>query len=175
MTIAQRREVQASLRALAFAGKRFVDVWWTGLLMILFWGFAITVGPVIESKAFPVISHFRIAEIRALPDPNTLSFRPAFRKTRECRYLGMTWFVKDDKGQIARHQVQLSKDTYEPTTSPPGEILGSWWDVGVSDGDREMFGVLHHSCGLPWESRSVVGPFRLSQGADKISYEAPLR
>jgi hypothetical protein len=152
--------------ALRFAAFRALEVWWAGLLALAFWLTFITVGPVLESRWFPVETAFRVAEI-AEPGPDVIAFRPAFSKVRDCSYLGLSWFAKDDKGQIERRQVQLASESLTPATGPVGARLGQWWEIGVKDKDREMFGIAHHSCGLPWETRSVLGPFRVSEGHNK--------
>ncbi len=152
----------ATLRPVFYAGRRAAEVWWTGLLMLIFWLVLITVGPYLESRLWPVIDDFHIAEVDT-SDPSIVKFRPGFDKTRPCTYLGMQWFVKDDTGRIARHQVVVSDKAAVPTTYPMGVSLGGWWEVGIKDRDREMYGIMHHACGLPWESRSMVGPFTISK------------
>lgn len=149
-------------RAGAYAATRAFDVLWAGALALTFWICLITVGPVVQAKFFPVISDFRIVEL-AQPAADKVGFRPSFVKNYDCRYLGLTWFVKDEDGQASRHQITIAKDDPVPESGPTGKRLGSMWIVPLKGSEREMFGVLHHSCGLPWESVTVVGPFRLTK------------
>jgi hypothetical protein len=153
-------------RAAHVAASRAFDVCWAGIVALMFWIALITVGPVVQGRLFPVVSNFRLTEITQ-PGPDLLSFRPAFVKEMDCEYLGLTWFVKDDKGQVSRHQVSMFKTDGEvqgpPVTGPVGPRIGVLWEVPLKDQDREMFGLLHHSCGFPWESRTLVGPFVLSR------------
>lgn len=164
----------ATIRSFQFAAFRAVEVWWTGILMLVFWLVLITVGPYLESRLWPVISDFHIAQLDTSRS-DVIAFKPGFRKGRSCTYLGMQWFVKDDQGRIARHQVLISEAARPPATYPVGESVGAWWEVGIKDRDREMYGVLHHACGLPWESRSLVGPFTISKSSTGKVSVSPVR
>ncbi len=152
-----------------YAMKRVLDVWWTGVLALVFWLVLTSLGPYAETRWAPVVDRFHIVAIDD-SDPDVVKFRPAFEKNRNCVYLGMQWFVMDDKGVVSRHQVLTSDSVRTPMTFPVGPVLGDWWQVGTRDRDREMYGIMHHGCGLPWESRSLVGPFSVSKSlAGKVS------
>lgn len=131
------------------------------LAFLLYWG-VITWGPVIEGRIDPVIKNYKLENLRTLQNGG-FSFRPTFEKPRNCTYLGVSWFAQDAAGVISR--IQLGRnDPGPPVTGPTGKRLGDRVALYPPEGTVQIWGFNQHECGWPWQTKTLVGPFLVTNG-----------
>lgn len=128
-------------------------------ICVMFTVFA--VGPAIEQRFFPVVSKLHILDVRELKDGRT-EIHAAFKKIRDCEYLGITWFVGDRKKEFERVPIILLRpdgDTSSPNR-PVGYQKAGPWIIGASAKDfrERSFSELHHRCHSLWVSTTRFYP-----------------
>ncbi len=112
-------------------------------------------GPAIETSYWPVVSKLEITSIEPAAGGKT-KIRVAFRKLRDCDYLGISWFVGDRLSNFERVSVELMRDPSD--TSSPNRPLGYQhagpWIVGISPDELKShsFTQLQHRCHPFWNS-----------------------
>lgn len=111
------------------------------------------VGPAIEQRFFPVVSKLHVLDARELIDGRT-EIHAAFKKIRDCEYLGITWFVGDRKKEFERVPIILLRpdnDTSSPNR-PVGYQKAGPWIIGASAADfrERSFSQLLHRCHPFW-------------------------
>ena len=139
---------------------------WGGMIAFGLYLLFVTVGPSIEGKLFPVIKDYQLSDINKLENGG-LAFNPTFDKVRDCTYYGVTWFSPDEKGNLSRIQTQRTGDyttATAPQTGPLGHRSGNTQIIVPPEGASQIFGIMHHDCGLLWQTRTTVGPFSLETG-----------
>ncbi|WP_438752078.1 hypothetical protein [Pararhizobium sp. O133] len=132
--------------------------------VIIFFALAFTlfaVGPVLETRYWPVVSKLQILSIDATADGQT-RIDAAFRKLRDCEYLGLSWFVGDRPNEFERVAVQLMRqagDTSSPDR-PVGYQRAGPWIVGLSPDDLKgrSFARLTHRCHPFWPTTTEFFP-----------------
>lgn len=129
---------------------------------LLYLGF-VSVGPGIDGWMAPVIADYRLENVRRLSDGG-FSFRPSFTKKRDCTYFGVTWFAKDEAGNLTRIQLGRQMQPGPPLTGPTGQRIGDRVTLYPPAGSLSIFGLNHHECGFPWQTRTQVGPFDIING-----------
>lgn len=129
---------------------------------LLYLGF-VSVGPGIEGKFMPVLADYRLDAIRPLANAG-FSFRPTFVKKRDCTYFGVTWFAQDETGNLTRIQLGRQSQPGPPITGPIGRRVGERVSLYPPQGTLSIFGLNHHECGTPWQTRTMVGPFPIING-----------
>lgn len=123
----------------------------------------VTIGPGVEGKFFPVIADYRLENLRAVSNGG-YSFRASFTKKRDCTYFGVTWFAQDPSGNLTRIQLGRSNQPGPPITGPTGQRLGDRVTLYPPAGTVSIFGLNHHECGTPWQTRTMVGPYPVIDG-----------
>lgn len=107
----------------------------------LFW----SLGPEYEGRILPVVSNIEITEIQT--DKNGSYIFVSFDKTRQCEFIGLSWY---DKFNI-RHGVEFSPNlSTTPKTRPiGGQAAGPWLIKGLEniEGSRA---VTTHRCHPLW-------------------------
>lgn len=154
------------------------DIWWalrdaarnawrvavTAMVVLGLYIVFITFGPGIEGSYFPVLDNYRLTAVRSLQSGG-FSFRPQFEKERDCDYYGVAWFAQDAAGNLTRVQVaRNSEEAGPPETGPVGNRVGNRVTIYPPAGTTAIFGVNHHQCRLPWQTRTIVGPFAITNG-----------
>lgn len=150
-------------RGLKEAGGNFLKVLGGGLVAALLYLGFVVVGPGIEGRFYPVITDYRLENIRTVQNGG-FSFRPTFIKKRDCTYYGVTWFAEDDAGALVRIQLGRQAQPGPPLTGPTGARLGDRVTLYPPEGTVSVFGLNHHECGTPWQTRTMVGPFPIING-----------
>lgn len=113
------------------------------------------VGPAIETTYWPVVSKLEIISVEQAPGGKT-KIRAAFRKLRDCDYLGISWFVGDRPSSFERVSVELMREPSD--TSIPNRPLGYQtagpWIIGISPQELKAnsFTQLQHRCHPFWTS-----------------------
>jgi hypothetical protein len=132
--------------------------------IVAFFGMVFTVyaiGPSIETRLFPVVSKLEIVSIQSA-GANQTEVRAAFRKIRDCEYVGISWFVGNRAKDYERVTVQLMRDPND--TSSPNRPLGYQragpWVIGVPPQELQnnSFARLVHRCHPFWPSMTEFFP-----------------
>ncbi len=126
--------------------------------VIVFFSFVFTsyaVGPAFETKYNPVVSKLEITSMRQLSDGRT-EIRAAFRKLRNCEYIGLAWYVGTRPDRFERVPVTLMRD--QDDTGSPNRPVGYQsvgpWIIGLSIDDLRghSFAQLVHRCHPFWNT-----------------------
>lgn len=150
-------------KGLKEAWDNFLKVLGGGVVAVGIYLIFISFGPGIEGRFFPVIGNYQLDNIRSLQDGG-FSFRPTFTKERDCTYFGVTWFAQDADGNLTRIQLGRQSNQGPPVTGPTGKRLGERQTLFPPQGTVSIFGLNHHECGTPWQTRTMVGPFPIIDG-----------
>lgn len=134
-----------------------------GFIAFGFYVFLILFGPSIEGRFAPVLTDYRLENIRA-KQGGGFSFRPAFTKVRDCTYYGVTWFAQSEGGELTRIQMGRTSDPGPPITGPVGARRGERVALYPPADTKAIFALNHHECGTPWQTRTMVGPFMIFNG-----------
>ena len=119
------------------------------------------VGPPLETKWRPVVSKLEILSVEPAPMGKT-KIRAAFRKLRDCEYLGIAWFVGTRATDFERVSVELMRDPND--TSSPSRPLGYQkvgpWVIGMPPDElrSHSFAQLQHRCHPFWNSITEFYP-----------------
>lgn len=157
--------------ALRFAFYRAITVLVGGLVAIGLYVLLISFGPQLEGRIFPVVDLYALVDVRA-EENGGISFSTRFEKERDCYYYGVSWFAPDERGDLARIQLMpLTADPTAPMTGPVGPRVGRRNVLYPPAGTTQLFAVMHHACGWPWQTRTVIGPFPI--GEDGLPFNPP--
>ena len=119
------------------------------------------VGPSLETRFWPVVGKLQILSLEPTPDGRT-KVRAAFRKLRECEYIGIAWFAGDRPTEFERVSVVLHRDPQD--TGSPNRPLGYQkagpWIIGLPPYDlrNKSFARLQHFCHPLWVTNTDVYP-----------------
>lgn len=153
---------QSVERGLREAWENALKVMGGGIVAFCLYLGLITFGPGLEGRFFPVIINYQLQNVRAVAEDG-FSFRPIFTKVRDCTYFGVTWFAQDTEGNLTR--LQLGRmEAGPPMTGPTGGRVGDRVALYPPAGTVAIFGLNHHDCGAPWQTRTLVGPFPIVDG-----------
>ena len=120
------------------------------------------VGPALETKFNPVVSKLEILRTEPGEIEGTTNVYAAFRKLRECEYIGITWYKGSRDGEFERVPVILLRDPDD--TSSPNRPVGYQKAgpgvIGMSEADlrTNSFAELKHSCWPFWVSTTWFYP-----------------
>lgn len=132
--------------------------------VVAFFGMIFTiyaVGPTLETKFYPVVSKLEIMSIAPNGTGQT-EVKAAFRKLRDCEYVGIAWYVGSKTGDFERVSIQLMRDPRD--TSSPSRPLGYQragpWIIGMSPYDvrNNSFARLTHRCHPFWTTTTDFYP-----------------
>lgn len=155
---------QSAGSAFSFAINRALAVIWGGGVALGLYLAIIILGPSIEGRYWPVIEGYHLEDVRGEPNGG-VSFVPVFTKERDCTYFGVSWFAPNPDGNLVRVQVApLDEDATAPQTGPMGPREGRRQVIYPPASATALLGIMNHDCGLIWQTRTVVGPFPISQG-----------
>jgi hypothetical protein len=123
-------------------------------LVSMFGGYA----PTIEGKLFPVTINTEIEEIRPTTDGNSL-VRLTFENVRDCRYLNLDWFKKDDDGRFRSIYVNFLKDANTGSRGMGLHRTQTWYVEMPSDivADYSLVRV-RHQCHPFWDTSTQIIP-----------------
>lgn len=137
-----------NLMAAKYAARRLGTVMAVGFFLIAGWVLITTLGPIIETKWFPVYQGVVASNYQTLGS-STLLVRIDFAKARPCRLEGLAWYRLDSSGP----PVLLAEQTRE---AEPTFVR-----VQADRDHVDFVGLAYHACGLMWPSRTVLGPIRV--------------
>jgi hypothetical protein len=133
-------------------------VFWL-LLILAFTPFALTVGPVAETRLWPVYTSYELVSVQEI-SPGRSSVVVAFNKVRSCEPAGYAWYKGSrESGQFAEIEVR-SVSTGTTIGRPLGRQLSQPFEVSASPADlRDVFINVFHRCPFqPWVTKSEVYP-----------------
>ena len=91
----------------------------TGLCLALVPSF-FTLGPVVETRFFPVTTRAQVAD--PYTDGDGVLFHVRFEKLRSCEFIGLAWYEGD-----FRLRLDFEPDTGGPVSRPTGpHVIGPW-------------------------------------------------
>lgn len=119
-------------------------------MMLVMW-----LGPVIETRFFPVYSRFTVETANEVEGGTEVQFR--FTKYRECPARGWAWFI-GDFGAVSR-QVE-ARPTENAVIRPLGEAVSNTHFIAATPDDirHSMFAEIYSRCHIFWLTRTVVYP-----------------
>lgn len=129
------------------------------VMMVLYLIFL--VGPVLETRWNPVLDKLQIQSVTPISDKESELF-VAFRKRRDCEYVGMAWF-RDD-GQNGLDRVALVQMRPPGDVTPPNRPLGLQragpWHVAIPADQIRTKSVVEvlHRCHPFWMTRTRFYP-----------------
>lgn len=154
--------------AFGFALGRLAAVTWGGVVAVCLYLGLVVLGPVVEGRFFPVVTDYKISDLREEAN-HGISFIPTFRKVRDCGYYGVSWFAPDANGNLVRIQVApMDRDPTAPQTGPMGKRAGDRMALYPPEGATDVLAVMSHDCGMIWQTRTQVGPFKVRTLSGKL-------
>ena len=120
-----------------------------------------TVGPAVETRFWPAVSKLTIIAMHE-NDEGMAVLDAQFNKFRDCEYLGIAWFLRQDDGSFERVPVILQRregDTSSPNR-PTGTQRAGPWIIGMSTADltSRSFARLSHRCNPFWVTTTDFYP-----------------
>ncbi len=120
-----------------------------------------TAAPMIETRFFPVLDKLEILTVEPLGE-NLSRVRAAFRKKRNCAYLGIAWYRGKQGDEFERVSVALGRDPGDVSSPnrPVGYQKAGPWDIGMpADEVRgNSFVEVYHQCFFAWTTRTEFYP-----------------
>lgn len=137
-----------------------IDALLTVALIVLAGLTALTLGPVVETRFFPVYSKFRINTLVETPDGGSaVTF--AFTKLRDCQPAGINWFIGEPGGAYRQIELLSTRPTGGPPVNRPlGDHISNIYTIDVApDVLRDQgFASIYSNCHPFWVTRSVIYP-----------------
>lgn len=144
-----------------FAMYRAIKIMVGGSIAVGLYLIALIVGPVIETRFFPVTIFTEVAQQRI--DAERIKMDVAFSKKRSCEYKGSQWYVGAPKGSFEPVIIDYHNGRDGDRTRPLGRNYDEDWELSVPKhlNAESAFMVLSYRCGLPWLTQTIAGPFPL--------------
>lgn len=118
---------------------------------------AFLVGPVLETKLFPVLDPLQIDRVEYKDEDNAYVYA-SFNKRRACEYVGTAWYKGLRSGEFDRVlmiTIRQEGDNSSPTR-PQGRQHAGPWLIGMNAKDvvRYSFVDIFHRCHPFWITRT---------------------
>lgn len=108
--------------------------------------------PVLETRFFPVVHKLLIDSIEPLGNQSIV--RGTFNKVRQCDYIGIAWFERNQLGGLDRVQVQTRRDINDVSSPnrPVGWQSAGPWIIAIPADELKSNSVaeLSHRCHPFW-------------------------
>jgi len=119
------------------------------------------VGPALETRYWPVVSKVEIISIEAGVGDTTI-VRAAFRKLRDCEYVGTAWYEgtrPDNFERVSMTVLREPGDTSSPSR-PVGQQKAGPWVIGMPLDSllNKSFAQLTHRCHPFWMTTTNFFP-----------------
>lgn len=118
-------------------------------------------GPFLETKYFPVLEKLQIIEVKP-EGKDKARVLAAFKKLRECEYVGIAWYWKKADDSFERVPLVLMRkagDNSSPNR-PLGYQTSGPWEVSIP-ADQVLFNSfveVFHNCWPFWTTRTKFYP-----------------
>lgn len=133
-----------------------------GTIMILMAGYMFFyIAPQLETMYWPVLDKLQIIEVRPI-DPDTSIVMTAFKKRRDCAYLGTAWYRSNSNGSFER--VAMVTERVKGDDSSPNRPLGYQtsgpWRVSMPAEQIRSRSIVEifHQCWPFWTTRTQFYP-----------------
>lgn len=119
------------------------------------------VGPFLETKYLPAVGKM-IIQRATVDDQGRTELMVAFRKIRDCEYIGISWYRGDPRGEFERVPIILGRQ--ESDISSPNRPVGYQftgpWTVAVPFAElhSNSFALLQHRCHPFWLTTTEFWP-----------------
>jgi hypothetical protein len=112
-----------------------------------------TLGPMLETKYWPVYSHFTVVKARNVPAGLEVTAR--FTKNRNCAPQGYGWYL----GEFGIMKQVITRSSDITVHRPLGNQIGVFTveELRLDDLDY-LYAEVYHHCHPLWLSRSVIYP-----------------
>jgi hypothetical protein len=121
-----------------------------------------TAGPWLETRFFPVVGKLEIESAEPGPMPGTTLVRAAFRKLRNCDYIGIAWFRGTREDGFERVPIILQREPGDLSSPnrPVGYQQAGPWIIGVAPDELRSlsFAELQHRCHSFWVTTTEFWP-----------------
>lgn len=122
-----------------------------------------SVGPVVETRFFPVVSHARILDEQPTLGGDGTQLQVQFTRLRNCEYLGLAWYQRTSDGGDVRVPVQLGQplSASSPGRLPiPATITSGPWVVPIPMASLHdgSYAVVFHRCHPLWLTTTEFYP-----------------
>ena len=119
----------------------------------------VILGPIIETKYFPVIKETNFVKVDAVK-PEGVSLHVFGEKTRACRFLEVNALVKDKESKMYQKAEVSFSTEYGNATRPTGiQSFGVWTFVPKG---TDVVLEIRHECHGMWETVTKLGEVDLS-------------
>jgi hypothetical protein len=120
-----------------------------------------TIGPAVETRFFPVVGKLQILRIDELPDGKSAIYA-AFRKKRNCEYIGIAWYLGSRLVSFERVPLILYRQPGDDASPnrPIGFQKAGPWEVAIPADEirSNSFAELSHRCHAFWISTTEFYP-----------------
>lgn len=120
-----------------------------------------TVGPPLETKFWPVVDKLKILSMKAV-DGNRTEIHAAFKKLRQCDYIGISWYAGDRPNDFERVPVILMRVTGDDSdpNRPVGYQRSGPWIISLTpeEVEKNSFARLAHRCHAFWTTITEFYP-----------------
>lgn len=120
-----------------------------------------TLGPLAETRFFPVVGKLQILRMDPLPGKKTAVFA-AFEKLRNCEYIGIAWFSGSRQKGFERVPLVLYRQPGDDSSPnrPIGFQRAGPWEIALTAEEvrTRSFAELHHRCHPLWATVTEFYP-----------------
>jgi len=118
------------------------------------------VGPWLETRYFPAVGKLMIQQATEIDGKSVLHV--AFRKLRDCEYIGIAWYRGQQGGEFTRVPIVLGRqedDNSSPNRAVGFQFTGPWTvDVPMAELHSNSFALLQHRCHPAWLTTTEFYP-----------------
>lgn len=121
------------------------------LLSILLFGVTSILGSKYEGVMFPVVSKLEVEQVVEEKDKDSILVWAVFNKVRECKFVGVAWYVEGGLGvpdYRIRYEPNPDIEDSSDTNRPTGVQRAGPWRLYVSKQlfETGVYSVLTHQC-----------------------------
>lgn len=132
----------------------------TVTVVMTFYSFLL-IGPIIESRIFPVIDKLHILEAQKQAD-GALRIKVWANKLRMCEYVGISWYRGSASTSFTRVPIILKRtiDIPQDPTRPLGpQVMGPWYiSLSIEELYNNSFAEITYRCHILWPTVNRVFP-----------------
>jgi len=119
------------------------------------------IAPALETRFWPPVSKLTITSMETTEDGGT-AITAYFTKTRDCEFIGISWFHGDPAGEFERVPVILLRkegDTSSPNRPVGSQSAGPWIiSLPMEEVRDNSFARLYHRCSPFWLTTTDFWP-----------------
>lgn len=124
---------------------------------------AFILGPIMEGALFPVLTDVELVDASRSGDMLRFRLDVTRHRSATCQFERQDWYRVYADGHSEHAFAGPVDGAPAGVTLPAGRVVGRLLEMRVADAS-EVRGVIVYHCGLPWATRSDVGPFPVPPG-----------